>query len=151
MAEGLPERRGYLARPALDPNPDVPDESADGEITVYLSYARLQALGKRSKGQVMEAAHIVPDTLTNPSSMFEGLRRDEDEPRDGETGWRCYCGCPNASFREDGTRVAPWKGQVYLVFVNEDRVAYNWRWEPADEMDPNLPRNHEARFRKRLF
>ncbi len=44
----------------------------------------------------------------------------------------------------------PRRGQVFLVFVNEDRVAYNWRWEQADPHKPDLPLGHEKRFKRRL-
>jgi hypothetical protein len=35
-------------------------------------------------------------------------------------------------------------------FVNEDRVAYNWRWEKVDDDNPNLPWNYKKRFKENL-
>jgi hypothetical protein len=40
---------------------------------------------------------------------------------------------------------------VYLVFVNDETVAYNWRWEKADPDQPTLPVGHATRFKKRLL
>jgi hypothetical protein len=35
------------------------------------------------------------------------------------------------------------------VFVNDERVAYNWRWEHADPDDHRLPVGYKDRFRDR--
>jgi hypothetical protein len=40
---------------------------------------------------------------------------------------------------------------VYLVFVNDEGVAYNWRWEKAEPEQPDLPVDHQTRFKKRLL
>jgi len=40
---------------------------------------------------------------------------------------------------------------VFLVFVNDEGIAYNWRWEKADEDEPDLPRRFKTRFKKRLI
>jgi hypothetical protein len=37
-----------------------------------------------------------------------------------------------------------------LVFVNDEGVAYNWRWDKADPDEPTLPVGYQTRFRKRL-
>jgi hypothetical protein len=54
-------------------------------------------------------------------------------------------------FRQDGSEAPPWPGQVFLVFVNDEGVAYNWRWEKSDPSDPYVPEGHSERFRKRLL
>ena len=41
--------------------------------------------------------------------------------------------------------------KVYLVFVNDEGVAYNWRWEKADADDPKLPNGYQTRFKKRAL
>jgi hypothetical protein len=78
------------------------------------------------------------------------VSRWHDEDRGGY-GWRCYCGVPEQSFRSDGSPGRPYPGQVYLVFVNDEGVAYNWRWEKADPDQPSLPMDHENRFKRRLL
>lgn len=142
MAEESSSRRGCLTIKAYDPE-------TKGEIEVYLSHERLLAVGKRSKGQVLEAAELVPQVLQCGGPVFEGFRTEEDEDKRG-VGWRCYCGIPDRSYSSDGERRAPRRGQVYLVFVNEDRVVYNWRWEKADRNDPQIPEDVENRFTRRL-
>ena len=143
MATPEGSRRECLTIRAMDPD--------GGECEVHLSYERIRAVGQRSMGQAMECARIVPAVLQNPTAVFTGLRRDEDEDRRG-VGWRCYCGVPDHSYHQDGTRAGPRRGQVHLVFVNHEGVAYNWRWEPANPDDPELPRDcDETRFRRRLL
>ncbi|HEV8058298.1 MAG TPA: hypothetical protein VGP68_00365, partial [Gemmataceae bacterium] len=123
-----------------------------GKLTaeVLISFERMQIVGKRSMGQAKECGLIVPMILREPTAIFEGLTQDSDEDRRGY-GWRCYCGLPAESYQADGSSGRPYPGQVYLVFVNEDQVAYNWRWEKADPDDSRLPLGHQTRFRKRLL
>jgi len=143
MADNRDSRRKYLALQAVNP--------VDGSLCeVMISYDRMRAAGRRSMGHAKECGIIVPAILQHPTAVFEGLRQDEDEDRRGY-GWRCYCGIPKHAYHSDGTARSPYPGQVYLVFVNDEGVAYNWRWEKAADDDPNLPVGHEARFRKRLL
>lgn len=136
-------RREYLTLEAVEPR--------DGSnCTVQISYDRMQAVGRRSMGHAKECAYIVPMILQKPTAIFEGLRRDEDEDR-WDYGWRCYSGLPSQTFAADGAELPPYPGQVYLVFINDERVAYNWRWEKADPDDPRLPDGHEEQFKQRLL
>lgn len=98
----------------------------------------------------MECGHIVPAILKCPTAIFEGLRRDEDEDRQG-CGWRCYCGIPEHAYHMDGTMRTPYRDQIYLIFINDEHVAYNWRWEKSDPNDLRLPVDHDSRFRQRLL
>ena len=136
-------RRQYITIAALDPETGKPCE-------VVISYDRMQAVARRSRGQAKECGFVVPMILQQPSAVFQGLRRDEDEDRKGY-GWRCYCGIPEHAYLADGTPIRPYEGQVYLVFVNDEGVAYNWRWEQGDPENPSLPIDHQTRFRERLL
>jgi hypothetical protein len=141
MAGSQGSRRQYLSLPALQP---------DGSLgEVQISFERMQTVGRRSMGHAKECGYTVPAILQNPTAIFEGLRRDEDEDPRG-VGWRCYCGTPAHSYRADGSEGRAYPGQVYLVFVNDEQVAYNWRWEKADADDPALPIDHEQRFKRRV-
>lgn len=143
MADKEGSRRKFLTLQAINP--------VDGKMgEVLVSFERMQAVGRRSMGHAKECGINVPLILQQPTAIFEGLRQDEDEDRRG-VGWRCYCGIPEHAYCSDGTSRSPYPGQVFLVFVNEDSVAYNWRWERADPDDPSLPLNHETRFRARLL
>ena len=55
------------------------------------------------------------------------------------------------AYHSDGAKRSAYPGQVYLVCVNDDGVAYNWRWEKADPDDLRLPQNHANRFKKKLL
>lgn len=143
MAEQGDTRRQYLQFDAIDP--------ADGKpCKVQISFARVQTVAGRSLGHASECGYIVPAILVKPTAIFEGLRQDDDEDKHG-VGWRCYCGAPDCSYRQDGTKAQPYPGQVFLVFVNDEKVAYNWRWEKADEDDVRLPINYLSRFKRRLL
>lgn len=144
MAERKETRRQYLTLRALDPVTGRPTAE------VLISYDRMQAVGRRSLGHAKESGYTVPAILQRPTAVFEGLRQDEDEDARG-VGWRCYCGIPAHSYRRDATEDAPYFNQVYLVFVNEDGVAYNWRWEKADPDNPKLPVGHSTSFKKQLL
>lgn len=136
-------RRQYLTLDAVNP--------IDGTMgRVQISFDRMQTVGRRSMGQAKECGIIVPMILQKPTAVFEGLRRNEDEDRQ-EAGWRCYCGIPDHAYHPDGTERAPYPRQVYLVFVNDQGIAYNWRWEKADADDPRLPREHGARFKRKVL
>lgn len=136
-------RREYIILPASDP-------VSGGKCHVQISFDRMQVVGRRSLGHAKECGLIVPQVLLNPSALFEGLTRDEDEDQRGY-GWRCYCGQPTCSYSIDGIESPPYPGQVFLVFINDQAVAYNWRWEKAEADAPNLPINYKVRFRRRLL
>jgi hypothetical protein len=143
MAEEGDSRRQFIQLEAVDPATGKP-------CNVQISFDRMQAVGRRSLGHASECGYILPAILQKPTAIFEGLRLDDDEDKRG-AGWRCYCGIPECSYRMDGTKGLPYPGQVYLVFVNQDQVAYNWRWEKADENDATLPINYDNRFKRRLL
>lgn len=143
MADQAKKRRGYEPVKAVNP--------ADGaEWEVWISHQRMDAVAKRGMGHVKELAFIVPTVLATPVAVFEGLTRDEDEDPHG-VGWLCYVAVPDRSFRADGTQAPPWADEVFVVFVNDDRVAYNWRWEKCDPAAPNLPVRFQERFKRKLL
>jgi len=92
----------------------------------------------------------VPHILQHPVVVFQGLRREEDEDPRG-TGWRCYCGKPTKKFQKDGSEVNPDPNYVFLVFVNDEGVAYNWRWECVDLEESGFPRGYETRFKDTVY
>ena len=98
--EHIETRRDGLATAAIDP-------VTGKEFEVIISYSRIQHLGKRSQGQTLDCATIVPEILRYPKAIFQGLKRDADEVGSKVKGWRCYCGVPSRAFRKDGTEVSP--------------------------------------------
>jgi hypothetical protein len=129
---------------AIRPEDGKPDPE------VQISFERMHVVSRRGMGHAKECAFIVPWILLHPTAIFQGLRRDHDEDQWG-FGWLCYCGVPEQSYRPDGTPAPAYHHQVYLVFVNDERVAYNWRWEKADPDDVKLPLDFENRFKLRLL
>ena len=142
MADAPGTRRQYLTIEAAD--------GQGGVFFVHISHDRLLAVSSRSRGQIYEAAEIVPAVLRNPAAIFEGLCVDADESYRG-VGWRCYSAIPDRSYTIDGVKRPPWEDKVFLVFVNDEKVAYNWRWEMCDLDDARLPQNHVDRFKKRIL
>jgi hypothetical protein len=126
------------------------DDGQRGLIDVLISHDRLIAIAARSKGQILEASELIPAILQKPAAIFEGLCQDVDEDNRG-VGWRCYAGIPSHSYTIDGQKRPTWEDEVFLVFVNSDFVAYNWRWEKCDLDNPALPLRHASRFTKRLL
>ena len=121
-------------------------------MTVTYSYEKVMASAGRSQGQIQEAACIVPMILQQPKAVFLGLMRDVDEPRqEREEGWLCYSGVPALAYNEDGSSKSAWPGEVFLVFVNREKVVYNWYWYQCDPDNPGLPEGHATRFRERVL
>lgn len=137
------ETPGRVSLRAIDP-------STGKDTVVLVSHRRMHIVAHRSLGHAKECGILVPFTLQQPTAVFEGLRKDEDEDRRAP-GWYCYCSKPNCSFNENGEEQPPYPKQVFLVFVNKERVAYLWRWAKADAADDGLPENHETRFDRRAL
>jgi hypothetical protein len=125
------------------------DPETGKTCAIIVSSARIRA-ARRSKGQLLEAARLVPGMLQRPVAVFRGLMRDSDEPHAG-FGWYCYCGVPDVAYSQDGTPRPPRPNRVFLVFVNEEKVAYNWYWAKSSPDRPDLPMDYQARFRERLL
>jgi hypothetical protein len=89
VVDETPSRREMLTFKAYDP-------ATGDNIDVSISYERLQAIGKRSLGQIKEAAELVSQVLQCRGPVFEGLSRDANNDIRG-VGWRCYCGLPDRS------------------------------------------------------
>ncbi len=108
----------------------------------------------RSVGQMQEARDIVPFTLQFPTAIYEGLCWDDDEPMGRGVGWRCYVTVPEFAYRKDGSKADAYQGEVFLVFMNADRVAYHWYWTKCDADNPEIPvgmTGAKPRFKKRLL
>jgi hypothetical protein len=123
---------------------------------VFLTRRRLEFVAKRGAYAILEAKHTVAEVLLKPSAVFEGIRCDGDEDRDPQSnceGWRCYCGKPKLGYftARDGRPTTAKPGEVFLVFVNGEHVAYNWRWEATDPTNLDLPKDSEGRFKRRLL
>jgi hypothetical protein len=128
---------------------------AGGTFEVYVTRKRAEWAARGGKGALLEIQHTVAAVLADPDHVYEGIRWEEDEDRDKADkvdSWLCYCGSPDSYYKPNNTTPRPSSpDHVFLIFVNHDRVAYNWRWERADGVDDGCPNGHVTRFhRKRL-
>ena len=144
-------RRENLTRWALNPETKLPD------LALEIRAARLQGIARRgNKADIYTAEHTLSETLRSPDAIFEGLRFDDDEPRHCDSqGWRCYAKHPARRYKDDGSASETPKGRIFLVFVNTDRVVYNWTWEEADKnalaRGVYLPADYETRFGNHVY
>jgi hypothetical protein len=140
--------RKYLL--AKNPEPNQPD--------LRLIYSQTKVMYVRNLGflgAIKEAAELVPFTLKNPTSIFEGLRPPDDKHSGESPGWLCYCSRPFFDYTKSGEECDPAFNKVFLVFVNDEKVVFNWRWDNADtealDHKEYLPENYKTRFRKQIL
>jgi hypothetical protein len=129
----LPPRRGYEVRPAIDPHDG-------GQWDIRFNIEELARRRISSRGRLLEIAHVATEVLLFPAAIFQGLRGEREE------SWICYSGKPTKAYRSDGSQRAPNPSEVHLVFVNAERVAYDYRWEHMDMDYPGRPVGWRTRF-----
>jgi hypothetical protein len=120
---------------------------SDGKTwQLFVRTRKIEAVAKRGMGAAKELAYTVPWAVKHPCAIFRGVR---DE---GEQDWLCYVAAPSQAYDyKTGDTVEAWKGEVFLVFVNDDRIIYNWRWEEADPINPKLPKDWEHRYTEKVL
>ena len=142
---GLNRTKGYIPLRAISPE--------DGKLwRVGIRIDHAQRLCRQGLHRQKEIAYTLEWALKNPTAIFEGVRRDEDEdPTSDVQSWLCYVAKPETRFRFGDAKPEPAGDRVFLAFMNQDFVVYNWRWEPNSDRDARLPADWEHRFRKRLL
>lgn len=137
------EKRFHKTVQACDPH--------DGGVwDVLIASDKIAWAGQNGWGHAHDLAFLVPWSLLNIKQMYRGVRDDEREI--DEDSWLCYVAAP--SFAHDHKRkvkVAAWPNQVFLVFVNAQRVAFNWYWCKCDAYDPDAPLDCDSRFKEKVF
>ncbi len=118
---------------------------------VCVSPRAIVAAGKRSMGQALECAELVPLVLQKPTHVWRGLRWDDDEIHSNSPGWLSYCKIPPHSYSEDGVKERPRPNRVFMVCVNVEGIAYRWWWVPCDPRNPEYPEQYDERFREQLL
>src|SRR4051794_18330613 len=112
------------------------DPTNGSNFEVYITDRRAKWVAGRGKGAVWEMAYTVTEVLQKPRAIHEGIRWDEDEDRskdDNVDSWLCYSNRPVHYYDpETGQKCPSDSDDVFLVFVNKDRIAYHWRWDSAD-------------------
>jgi hypothetical protein len=138
----MTSRRDPFSFDALDPSGVT--------YKVLIREKRLLALAKLGPAALLEARHLLPQALQAPTVIFQGLRWEGDEDKD-RPGWRCYVSKLKFMYDKRGDVVASDPTEVFLVFVNDQMIAYNWRWEAADQDDPEIPINSGSRFHEKIY
>lgn len=108
-------------------------------IEIRIPYSDVQHSMKHNPGrawQLTTADHV----LREPERIYEGVRREGEDDRDG---W-CYVGRPKRVCLGSDRWIPLPKGCVYVVFVSSRFIAYEWRIEHADPDDPEGPAGCES-------
>ena len=137
----MTNRREPFTLDAFDP--------LNGTCEVYIRERRMLTIARLGRWKLLEARELVPEVLSHPSVIFEGLRWEGDEDKD-RPGWRCYCAKPTYMYDRQGNGVNADGNQVFVVFVNDQRVVYNWRWAFASDDDSEVPKG-ENRFINKTY
>ena len=143
-------RRADLQRLAVNP------KTGKTDFAVTLSVDKIRFLAKRGNKADLLRVTLVDDVLLHPKAIFRGIRFKEDEKHSCHSpGWLCYCGYPPNDYRFPGEATVPPLKKVFLVFVNEEQIAYHWGWERADseawDEGKRFPVNYQYRFQEQLI
>lgn len=130
-------RRGYRLVPAIG-------LVCGSTVHYLLSEQKITATALRGMGHAKDLAYCLREVLSDPTAIFRGVREE------GERNWCCYVGRPKHSYDRNGNTCPPRRDRVFLVFVNDEGVIYNWRWERCAEDDDGLPEGHDDRFNERV-
>jgi hypothetical protein len=69
-----------------------------------------------------------------------------------EDNWLCYVAVPGHAYdHKTGAKRAAWPGEVFMVFVTDERVVYHWYWCECDGHESHLPADYESRFLEKVL
>lgn len=136
-------RQGYATVEAIDPT--------DGDLwDLLISNDRMDWIASQGMGAAKQLAITVRQALLSPRAIFEGVRSLREDI-DGDQ-WLCYVATPARAFDlKTGAELPAWPGEVFLVFVTDERIVYLWNWEACDPLKKQLPVGYETRFKTQLF
>ncbi len=126
---------------------------AEQAFTVRVTRHKLIQWAGLGEWRLRELEVSVSEVLERPDAIFEGLRKEEDEGKgpDG-AGWWCYAGIPSTRFVDYGGGARkPKDSEVFLVFVTDQDVAYNIRWEIVENNTEWLRAEHLERFQRQIY
>src|SRR5947207_1950344 len=105
-------------------------------------------LDLRSRGYYKKFLELftIEAVLQEPVVIFEGLHKA------GFDHGFCYCGVPKMRYTgEDGSTAQAHPGVLFAIFVNRDRIIFEFGWERMDGDKFDYPENSESRFTSRVF
>jgi hypothetical protein len=90
---------------------------------------------------------LVPETLRHPDTLWAGIR--EPDPGEDDAG---YCFAKHFPYRinGEGGQYPNKEAAVFCVYVNNDFLIYEYRWDESDRADHRYPRGHESRFQRHI-
>ncbi len=109
------------------------------KVEVRIEEALVNRLYKYKPTKFMNL-FTVHQVLSNPKRIFIGVRRAFTQD-----GW-CYVGKPATWYVREEVRVPFPRDLVFAVYVDSDRVVYDFIAEDADRKDPLNPVDWENRF-----
>lgn len=131
-------RRGYVSIDARDPHDG-------GSWQVLVSDEKAKHTARKGKGHVHELADTVRWTLKFPTRIYRGVR--QEEPEIDETEWLCYVARPPHGWDlKRHIQVNAWPGEIFMVFVTDERIVYHWCWDKVDPRDGSKPIRFDTRF-----
>ncbi len=133
----LGERKRIYAIPGLSP---------DGKSAwdFHVDSKKVDFVKRTSTGAVYEFAKNVPFVMNDLNAIvFQGIRTD------GHQEGLCYMGWPHRRFGAEGNELPVKDEECFLVFINEERIIYHWRWEtiPAKSLETLVPDRFAGRIR----
>ena len=80
--------------------------------------------------------------------VFHGVR--DTETTEGDDDYLCYAVRPARRYFEDADREIK-ETEVLLVFLDDERVVFNFYWSETEIGDPRTPISSEDRFVTPIF
>ncbi|MGL4941966.1 MAG: hypothetical protein ACRC46_02105 [Thermoguttaceae bacterium] len=126
------------------------------DLLLTLSIDKVKSLQRRANVADVYRVQLVRSVLDSPTAIFQGIRFEDDERHTCDRpGWLCYCGLPTKDYTSSGAEINPPPKKVFLAFVNDEHIVYNWGWERADldawESGLYFPKEHRRRFQERVL
>lgn len=120
-------------------------------LTLYVRNSTIDITARKGMGHARQLAFTVVETVQNPTGIYRGVTDDDFE--EGDESWLIYGAVPPRAYDlKTGQAVSAWKGEVFLVFVDEDLVIRRWKWTNADPNNPRRPIDHNnGRFLETLI
>jgi hypothetical protein len=124
---------------AMDP------ATLQNDRVVYITERRASEMERRGDLAVVEMYAFVGLTLGRPVHIYQGIRERDDD-------WTCYVSAPEPRFMGKMLPLMPEiPGDLFLVFVNGNGIAYSWRWERPGSPESDQPAEAEARFGREVL
>jgi len=137
------------ARPAMNPATKLSD------LEVGVRVRRIKGILRRKNAEdIYTASYTLGETLRSPDAIFEGLRFDVNGQH--RPSWFCYAKHPERRYdKASGKSIVTPDGQIFLAFVNDKGVVYNWTFEDSDRCaltdGKYLPDDYKDRFGKQVY